>query len=252
MIRTRRQLVEVSQATCSRENAAVDDAALLHVMPPSSCSSSSSVTVDGIILPLANSLPSPVPSRPKGDLLVQADPSLPYQALTSRQRLRQLPSPPRHPQFSPLPLPVHLHHLKVTTHVPLFLPSWQFHPVSLSQSIALHPEFSEEMQVPVPPVNRASFSLHTLQPLSLRMPTYVLFPHFILPSCSSSRVLSTSAAACPYPPRRQSKSVSHIFPTKCFSCRSSYFALQAVLDLACNWVRLLLICRDLKPQHDVR
>jgi hypothetical protein len=25
-----------------------------------------------------------------------------------------------------------------------------------------------------------------------------------------------------------------------------------VLDLACNWVRLLLICRDLKPQHDVR
>jgi hypothetical protein len=239
MIRTRRQLVEVSQAACFVENAAVEDAALLHVMSPSSCSRGSSVILDGIILPLADALSSPVPSRPKRDPLIQADSSLPNQALTSSHRLRQLLPPPMHLQFSPLPLPIHIHHLKVTTHVSLFLPSWQFHPIFLSQSISLHPEFTREIQALVPPLSRGLFPLRIPRPLSLRMLPHILLPHFAIVQILS-RAFDLSSGS-PLPPTQVIKTSVPYFPAKTFC-----FALQAVLDLACNWVRLLLICRDLQ------
>ena len=114
---TRRQLTEVSRAARAAENCAAADAALLHIMSPSSCSSSG--VLDATISPLANSLPSCLPSKPRTAPLIESNSTLSNKELKSHHHIRQWLPPPIHLMSSASPLPVHLHHLKVAAHPPL-------------------------------------------------------------------------------------------------------------------------------------
>jgi hypothetical protein len=177
MICTRRRLPDVSRAARAGGEGDVVGAALLHIMSPSSLSANGSI-VDAIVHSLAKS----IPSKPKITPASLPDADLPQETPPIRQRLTNWVPPSMLPSPPPLPLPMHLDHVKVIPSP--YVSSCSIELICLlSQCLSSHPGFSQEIQVQIPHLSQPIYFFALLFPSS---------PFSSVPLASSRRLQRSS------------------------------------------------------------